>query len=516
MAISAPPESTRPWFRLAGHSFLMSAVLMSAVIVGRAASAQQNLAFERVETHAGAAPVGWSATGQGVIELDAVHARSGDYALRMSTASADASTRISQDLDMSRLQGDRLRISGAIKGALGTGGSAGLWVRIDGERGLFYIDNTRNRNNPVGDDWSRWTIEAPLALQAREISFGAELRGEGEIWLDDFAVETLDTRTLPEPAPAAARYVDYALGMIRENSVQTNIDWPAYTAAVKRQLRGARTIQDSHLALRFALATLDDGHSYFMTPGQMSSLERAPVANARTGRSRIAPRGELLFGSIGYLLLPGFAGGTQLDQVRFAEEMQAAIAAIDDPATCGWIVDLRENSGGNLWPMIAGVGPLLGDGEAAISLYPNGERRSVWYRDGKAGLGEFVQLRVADPPYRIGKPAPVAVLTGRSTASSAEVIALAFRAHGESRSFGAPTRGATTGTRIFELSDEAALVLAVAATSDRHGRVYPGPIAPDEPVAARDRGLALGEQPAVRAAAEWLESQPACTGSARS
>jgi hypothetical protein len=505
MAISAPPESTRPKVRLARLS-----LLLSCAVAGAPGSAQQNLDFESLESYAGVSPPGWRATGEGASELDAENARSGAYALRMTVTAGAASARVAQEIDAGRLPGDRLRLSGAIKGAIGTGSSAGLWIRIEGERGLFYVDGTRGRTSPAADEWQRWTIEAPLAPQAREISFGAELRGEGEIWLDDFTLETLDTRTLPEPAPAAARYVDYALEIIRENTVKTNIDWPAYTAAVKRQLRGARTIQDSHLTLRFALSTLDDGHSYFMTPGQMSSLERTPVANARTGRSRIAPRGELLDGSIGYLLLPGFAGGTQLDQVAFAEELQAAIATLDRPETCGWIVDLRENSGGNLWPMIAGIGPLLGEGEAAISLYPNGERRSVWYRGGKAGLGEFVQLRVADPPYRIETPAPVAVLIGRSTASSAEVIAVAFSARGESRSFGTPTRGATTGTRIFPLSDDAALVLAVAATSDRHGRVYPGPIAPNEPVAASGRELALAEQAAVRAAAQWLKSHDGC------
>jgi C-terminal processing protease CtpA/Prc len=80
----------------------------------------------------------------------------------------------------------------------------------------------------------------------------------------------------------------------------------------------------------------------------------------------------------------------------------------------------------------------------------------------------------------------------------------------QTRRFGASTRGAVTGTRVFPLTDGAALVLAVTHTSDRNGHVYEGPLDPDEVVEAQDRGLALGDQPVVRAALAWLELRRAC------
>jgi C-terminal processing protease CtpA/Prc len=197
--------------------------------------------------------------------------------------------------------------------------------------------------------------------------------------------------------------------------------------------------------------------------------------------------------------------------VEFAVELQEHVARLDAAGACGFVLDLRSNSGGNLWPMLVGVGPLLGDGEVAIALAPSGTRTPVWYRDGKAGLGDTVQLRVREAPYRLRNPlAPIAVLTDRSTASAAEIIAGAFGARADARRFGAATRGAVTGTRIFPLADGAALVLAVTHTSDRNGRVYSGPLEPDEVVDARTRNLALADQPVVRAALEWLESQRAC------
>jgi C-terminal processing protease CtpA/Prc len=162
--------------------------------------------------------------------------------------------------------------------------------------------------------------------------------------------------------------------------------------------------------------------------------------------------------------------------------------------------------------MLAGLGPLLGDGKLGASIAPDGGRRSVWYESGKAGLDEFVQLRVRGEPYRLRRSgSPVAVLLNSSTASAGEVLAIAFAARPHTRSFGTSTRGATTVTRIFPLSDGAELVLAVAHATDRHGRVYAGPLAPDEPMAEGERMLALADQPTVRAAVSWLGAREACT-----
>jgi C-terminal processing protease CtpA/Prc len=171
---------------------------------------------------------------------------------------------------------------------------------------------------------------------------------------------------------------------------------------------------------------------------------------------------------------------------------------------------LRQNSGGNLWPMLAGLGPLLGEAELAASVYPDGRRTPIWYRDGQAGFGDYTQLRLR-APYAVAPGVPVAVLLGPATASSAEVLAVALRSRPATRSFGAPTRGLSAGNRTFPLADGASLVLTVAATSDAAGHVYLGPIVPDEPVARLGPSGpgAFGDAP-LEAAVEWLTSRDVC------
>jgi hypothetical protein len=480
------------------------------------AGAQLNLDFDTpapaaAEASAESIP-GWRVQDQDVaIELDAATKRSGAHSLRVVSRAAGGRGRFSQELDPRSIRGDRVRVSAYVKSSPDAIGAAALRVRVADDGGLLYIDRTEEARPARGSEWSRLEIEAPLAPPATEFSFGGELTGEGHAWFDDFRVEIVDTQTLPAPSPAASRYIAYALSVIEEHAfVRAELDWPAYRAAVMRQARGAVTPADGYLALRYALGALGDGHSHFMTAEQMEALAESPVENARTSRPPVEPRGELLAGSVGYLRLPGIAGGSHMDRVEFAERLQDLIAELDARAACGWIVDLRDNSGGNLWPMLVGLGPLLGDGNAGVSVRPNGERRRFWYDGGRAGLGDYVQLRVRGEPYRLRRAdAPVAVVTDEETASAAEIIAAAFAARPPARSFGEATRGATTGTRTFPLIDGAALILAVASTSDRHGRIHTGPIRPDEAVSAAERGLPLAEQPAIRAARRWLQSERA-------
>lgn len=469
------------------------------------ARAQTNLDFEtRATASVGVVP-GWRVNDDDVwIGLDSTIARSGQRSLQIEQRGTGERGRFFQTLDAQDLATDRIRVGAWVKSE---DGAVSLRIRVDGAGSLLYIDRTRVHGEPDSNGWRRIVIDAPLAPSAERIDFGGELDGGGKAWFDDFSVEAVQTDDLPAPSAEAARYMRQALGLIDEHAVtRADLDWAAFSGAVMAHARGAVTMADAHLAVQYALSRLGDGHSYFMSPRQMQNLGRGPVGNARSGRRPRAPHAQLLSGAVGYVRLPGFAGGEHMDRVVFAEGLQALIGDLESAGACRWILDLRDNQGGNLWPMLAGLGPLLGDGDAGASLRPDGERRRIWYQDGKVGLGDYVQLRVRGEPYRLRfAGAPVAVLLDDETASAAEIVAAAFAARAQTRSFGAATRGATAATRTFPLMDGAALMLAVASTVDRHGRVLTGPIEPDEVVADTSRTQSLERQPAVAAARRWLD-----------
>jgi C-terminal processing protease CtpA/Prc len=83
------------------------------------------------------------------------------------------------------------------------------------------------------------------------------------------------------------------------------------------------------------------------------------------------------------------------DATSFATTLQQTIRTKDTSVdVVGWIVDLRGNSGGNMWPMVAGIGPILGEG--IIGHFVNS--RDLWvaweYRLGAAINGGITALRL--------------------------------------------------------------------------------------------------------------------------
>jgi C-terminal processing protease CtpA/Prc len=219
------------------------------------------------------------------------------------------------------------------------------------------------------------------------------------------------------------------------------------------------------------------------------------------------PSGRRLAGNIGYIAVPGLWASPIFEQ--YSDIMQQIIGDIDQTPTCAWIVDLQGNTGGAMWPMLAGIGPVLGEGRAG-SFAPPADGPAWQYRDGQALLGEMV-LAQAPAPYHLRRPdPPVAVLTDRQTVSAGEGIAVAFRGRPQTRSFGGSTAGLPTNNDIVPLSDGAGLVLTVAMDADRTGQTYDAPLVPDVPTLNNFGDRGTDADPALQTAVAWLRQQPAC------
>jgi hypothetical protein len=494
--------------------------------VAATSGAQENLGFEDFDERA--APRGWIVAGAGHVAADGTAAE-GARSLVVTRVTASGVTRVTQRVPAALIRAPstpprllRLRLEGSVQ-TDSSAATATVWLRIDGPAGPLFLDSYGYGREPGADSepelgsagravgWRRYEIELPFPADVEEVAFGVSLRGEGTARFDALELAPVEIDSLATAGPTAARYLEAALDVMREHSLyRAAIDWPALREQAFEYARGADTAAEAYAAVRFAVRALGDRHSYLQPPAVTAALQSTAVANARTGSAAVAPQGRRL-GAVAYVQVPSFVGGTPVQQVDFAEALKNIVQQYDETGVCGWIVDLRRNTGGNLWPMLAGLGPLLGDGELVASVYPGGRRVAVWHRDGQAGFGDYTQLRVRSS-YRVRAPTSVAVLLGPATASSAEVLALAFRSRSTTRSFGAPTRGVSAGNRTFALADGASLVLTVAATSDRAGEVFIGPLQPDELIGrtAGSADAADTADPVLDAAMAWLTAADAC------
>jgi C-terminal processing protease CtpA/Prc len=227
---------------------------------------------------------------------------------------------------------------------------------------------------------------------------------------------------------------------------------------------------------------------------------------------RGSPDGRRLPDGLGYLDIPLFPEAfSSPASLSYATQGQQIIQSIDTTPPCGWVIDLRSNEGGDLYPMLAAVGPILGDGQAGTFIEADGTQIPWAYQDGQAIYGQQVLLQVPNA-YHLQRPnPPVALLTSSLTASAGEATLISFLGRPNTRTFGEPTVGVPTSPNAITLSDGAILAVVGAQEEDRTGHLYPEqPLAPDQSVTPDWTQLGTENDPTLQAAEAWLQAQPGC------
>ncbi len=219
---------------------------------------------------------------------------------------------------------------------------------------------------------------------------------------------------------------------------------------------------------------------------------------------------------IGWVVIEGYASSPgATPQEKFRQDIQRAarwqqvIRSKDDGARCGWIVDLRDNGGGSMWPMLLGMAPLLRTSvvnNEDVGSFETAQGPQRWTLTATAvQLAGKPLLDFGQSGHALRQPgAPVAVLFGPRTASSGEAAVLAWRGRPQARSFGQPTAGVSTGNVVHTLADGSRLLLTTSVMRDRDDRGDGLKIEPDQRVE--------GDAATVAAAQAWLLAQPTCRG----
>jgi len=212
---------------------------------------------------------------------------------------------------------------------------------------------------------------------------------------------------------------------------------------------------------------------------------------------------ELLPEGIGYLKVVGV--GPQVDPEKEVAIFRKALATLKGERVKKWIVDLRYNGGGTVNVMLAGLAPLLDQGKVIGVKDSKGEVLG-W---GEIAKGDFSYFEVvAHPaPYKPKLKSPqVAVLTSRWTASSGEMVAIAFKGQKNTRSFGEKTGGYLTNNSWDPIGGELMMAISTGAFCDRTGKVYHQYVAPDVEIpfeVVKDKT----KDEAILAATKWLQGR---------
>jgi carboxyl-terminal processing protease len=327
------------------------------------------------------------------------------------------------------------------------------------------------------------------------------------------------------PFDTATRIKD-AIAVVRPVAYRSRqVDWDVLAEDMRHHAEGARDDIDMLPAWAALARGLGDGHSFVQpTPeavaawreryGDRPLMPDAPP-RPRPG-SQFMKRAEIEAHTLAVgpnhdaelITVPSVSGFGE-NAVAYASRLFGAVAD-SGPRTCGYVLDLRGNTGGNVWPMLLGLSGLLGDGPQGRSEDADGLIEDyATLKEGSAVVlaeqGRGLTMMTIDNwrPIPSLAVAPVALLLDDATASSGEGVAVAFAGRASTRTFGVRTYGVASSNEGYPLADGTNVVVTTALMMDRDGRTYPDGIAPDQIV--DDEG-----QDPVDAARAWLAIQPAC------
>jgi carboxyl-terminal processing protease len=341
-------------------------------------------------------------------------------------------------------------------------------------------------------------------------------------------------------APAARTYLTAALNLLEQHAFDpSKIDWKALRAQAFRDAAGAQTPAGTYPAINAACLQLGRTRqcsafdpSYSAPPEILAMVQdQATAAQAGSGEDandsspspfpgRSQPDGKLLPGVGGdkfaYVAVSTCSGGeAHLDLC--AAQLRLLLVKMASANPAGWIVDLRGNSGGELWRPLVALGPLLDGGTVGYLKVPQGGEPWIYAANaistqisemGIVGDETYSRVLWSMPgPHFDVPPRPVAVLIDHGTAGAGESLAIAFAGRKDERSFGTPTQGGSDPGNggVWPLSDGATLKMPKGIAEDRHGHTYPNGVRPDVLISMED--LASSDRDSVLQAAEaWIET----------
>lgn len=296
----------------------------------------------------------------------------------------------------------------------------------------------------------------------------------------------------PEISQEVLSFLDELVDVMEQNSINKNdIDWTEFKESVYKQADGAVTIDDATSAISEALTLLCDRHSFFITSSEEFIGGAKRVDCTLLDFTENVPKNE----EIGYVQVEAFTGVSNEEMLDYALKIQNSIEEQDNEHIKGWIIDVRQNGGGNMFPMLAGVGSILGDGVAGYFISPDGLETPWGYSDGAAWTGQSIILTLPNP-YELKKPQPkVAVLSDNGIASSGEALIISFIGRQNTRSFGEQTCGLSTANAAYTLNTSGTLILTVSTMADREKQIYGESVEPD---------VILGPAESIQAAIDYI------------
>lgn len=191
---------------------------------------------------------------------------------------------------------------------------------------------------------------------------------------------------------------------------------------------------------------------------------------------------------IGYIRIVGNRDFAFKKVDSLANDIVSHVNTINSAQIKAWIIDLRLNTGGNMYPILLGLKEFIGN-NIIFGGFRDARDKPTGNWEIKAGK-LLIDGNVLDRKTALFHPiqtdVPLVILTSCYTASAGEMIALSFIGRNNTFIVGEPTANYTTAVQGFEINDHAGINLSTDYVVDRNLKVYKSNILPDVEVLEGD------------------------------
>lgn len=276
----------------------------------------------------------------------------------------------------------------------------------------------------------------------------------------------------------------------KESIVKEKIDWNKLELDLKSvSYSGKHSLDKEKIYDVFTkvLRNAGDNHSIFITKQIANDINKS-IANEEFSTSKY------IGNNIGYIKIPRCMTFDYNKDLKFANILIKQIETLDNNNIDKWIIDLRNNGGGNRYPMLSGLAPIIGNGLVGYSIKSN-KYIPEKIKNGTINFSSLETVKYTTKnPYK-----KIAVLINEKTGSSGEMVAIALLGFERIKSFGQESGGFTTVNSTKDFKDGSQLFLATGYSADKNRKIYYPSIKPDFPLEK-----SLSEDEIIERVKAWL------------
>ncbi|WP_299215216.1 S41 family peptidase [uncultured Dokdonia sp.] len=211
--------------------------------------------------------------------------------------------------------------------------------------------------------------------------------------------------------------------------------------------------------------------------------------------------------NIAYIEIVGTGVMQEEDIIQARDTIRSVICSLKIQEPNGWILDLRCNTGGNMHPMMAGIGELIPDADLGGDTTDDISFDSLWslkdgnfLENGYAHYGQELQCSETKNTKKI------VVLTSRFTASAGEVVASSLKGQDNIVLIGEKTAGLSSTNGWYVLPEKWVLAPMQAYFMSLDKTVHKDGINPDIIVNERLDLSNLFQGKMIERAIKWIHT----------